>query len=118
MALLQRALIPPQHVAHPTAIQSFLTAATASSIASAITYPLILAKTRLQFRSPSGRSVYKSNLHVFTKTLRKQGLRGLYAGLEGQLVKGFLSEGIKQTLKARLEMVIVLAYGLMLRNRR
>jgi len=117
MQLLQRALIPPQHIQHPTAVQSFLTAATASSVASALTYPLILAKTRLQFRSPSGKSVYRSNLHVFARTLRKQGVRGLYAGLEGQLVKGFLSEGLKQTLKARLEMVIVLAYGLMLRSR-
>lgn len=117
MALLQRALIPPQHVAHPTALQSFLTAATASSVASAITYPLILAKTRLQFRSPTGRSVYRSTLHVFARTVKRQGVRGLYAGLEGQLVKGFMSEGLKQTLKARLEMVIVLAYGMLLRSR-
>lgn len=117
MALLQRAFIPPQHSAHPTALQSFLTAASASSVASAVTYPLILAKTRLQFRSPSGRSVYRSTLHVFIKTIRRQGVRGLYAGLEGQLAKGFLSEGLKQTLKARLEVVIVLLYGIVLGGR-
>lgn len=117
IALLQRAVIPAQHVQHPTAVQTFLTSAVASSVANTLTYPLTLAKKRLQFKSPSGRSVYRSNLHVFTKTIRRQGVAGMYAGLEGQLAKGFLSEGVKQVLKARLEMVIVLLYGMMLRRR-
>lgn len=70
-------------------------------IASAITYPLILAKTRLQFKS-SGRRLYKSNLDVFVKTFKKQGLLGLYSGIEGQILKAFLSEGLKMLIKQRL----------------
>lgn len=38
---------------------------------------------------------------MFRKTIKKRGVAGMYAGLEGQLAKGFLSEGIKLTLKDR-----------------
>lgn len=58
-------------------------------------------QTRLQFKAPSGRRLYRSNIDVFRKTIKKRGIAGMYAGLEGQLVKGFLSEGVKLTIKDR-----------------
>lgn len=62
---------------------------------------MILAKSRLMFKSPSGRRLYKSNYDVFAKTIKRYGITGLYAGLSGQLVKGFVSEGLKMTIKDR-----------------
>lgn len=41
---LKRTFVPRKHQAHPTALQTFLAGALASSIASTVTYPLILAK--------------------------------------------------------------------------
>ncbi|GAA5949084.1 hypothetical protein JCM21900_004853 [Sporobolomyces salmonicolor] len=100
-AALQRALIPARYRDHPTPLQTFLCGAFASAIASAITYPLILAKTRLQFKSPTGRALYSSPIDVFRKAYAKQGISGLYSGVESQLLKGFLSEGAKMTIKDR-----------------
>ncbi|GAA5887723.1 hypothetical protein JCM5296_004470 [Sporobolomyces johnsonii] len=104
---LKQALIPARHREHPTPMQTFLCGALASAIASAITYPLILAKTRLQFKSPTGRALYSSPIDVLRKAYAKQGISGLYSGVESQLLKGFLSEGAKLTIKDRIELLIV-----------
>ncbi|KAK4704178.1 hypothetical protein P7C70_g2034, partial [Phenoliferia sp. Uapishka_3] len=114
----QRALIPVRHLEHPTPAQVFLTSAFASSVASIITYPMILAKSRLMFKSSSGKRLYKSNLDVFQKTIRRFGVFGLYAGLSGQLAKGFFSEGVKMTLKARLELIIISLHRVLTKQRR
>ncbi|SGY34076.1 BQ5605_C002g01586 [Microbotryum silenes-dioicae] len=103
---------------HPVLLQTFLAGAFASSGASAITYPLILAKTRLQFKSPSGRRLYKSNFDVFSKTIKRYGLFGMYQGLEGQIAKAFLSEGVKLVVKERIELVIVLVARYLMKQRR
>ncbi|BGP36758.1 hypothetical protein JCM10450v2_000650 [Rhodotorula kratochvilovae] len=113
---LKRALIPAKHREHPTPSQTFLCGALASAIASAITYPLILAKTRLQFKSPTGRALYTSQLDVFRKTVAKQGFAGLYQGVESQLLKGFFSEGVKLLVKDRIELAIVLAHRVLVRQ--
>ncbi|GAA6047324.1 hypothetical protein JCM3770_001887 [Rhodotorula araucariae] len=115
-ATLKRALIPAKHREHPTPAQTFLCGALASAIASAITYPLILAKTRLQFKSPTGRALYTSQLDVFRKTVAKQGLAGLYQGVESQLLKGFFSEGVKLLVKDRIELAIVLAHRVLVQR--
>ncbi|KPV78430.1 uncharacterized protein RHOBADRAFT_40977 [Rhodotorula graminis WP1] len=112
-ATLKRALIPAKHREHPTPTQTFICGALASAVASGVTYPLILAKTRLQFKSPTGRALYRSQVDVFRKTVRKQGLKGLYQGVESQLLKGFLSEGVKLVVKDRIELLIVLAHRLL-----
>ncbi|KAL8286261.1 hypothetical protein RQP46_004749 [Phenoliferia psychrophenolica] len=114
----KRAVIPVKHLEHPTPAQVFLTSAFASSVASALTYPMILSKSRLMFKSPSGKRLYKSNVDVFRKTLKRYGLIGLYAGLTGQVVKGFFAEGIKMTIKDRLELLIVLAHRIITRQNR
>lgn len=48
--LLKRSFIPLKNREHPSPLQTFLCGAFASSVASAITYPLILAKVRLLSR--------------------------------------------------------------------
>lgn len=42
--LIKRFVIPVKHQEHPSPMQTFLAGAFASSVASAITYPLILSK--------------------------------------------------------------------------
>ncbi|SCV68518.1 BQ2448_639 [Microbotryum intermedium] len=103
---------------HPMLLQTFLAGAFASSGANAITYPLILAKTRLQFKSASGRRLYKSNFDVFSETIKKYGLFGMYQGLEGQIAKAFLSQGVKLVVKERIEWVIVLVARYLTKQRR
>ncbi|GAA5870324.1 hypothetical protein JCM16303_001964 [Sporobolomyces ruberrimus] len=107
-AALKQAFVPVQNREHPTPIQTFFCGAFASSVASLATYPLILAKTRLQFKSPTGRALYASPFDVFRRAYSKQGFAGLYAGVEGQLLKGFVNEGLKMLIKERLELIIVL----------
>ncbi|GAA6032750.1 hypothetical protein JCM8097_000773 [Rhodosporidiobolus ruineniae] len=115
-AALQRALIPAKHRQHPTPAQTFFCGALASAVASALTYPLILAKTRLQFRSPTGRALYTSQLDVFRKTVKEHGLGGLYAGVYAQLLKGFFSSGIQLLVKERIELLIILAHRILVRQ--
>ena len=87
---------------------------------------MILAKTRLQWKSPTGKLMYRSIPDVFRKTLNNSGLRGLYVGLEArerghlafvrgvgwadanlrrlssaEIAKGFLSQGVTMVLKQR-----------------
>lgn len=58
-------------------------------------------QTRLQFKSPTGRALYASPIDVFRRAYAKQGFAGLYAGVEGQLLKGFVNEGLKLLIKER-----------------
>ncbi|GAA6059079.1 hypothetical protein JCM10212_002050 [Sporobolomyces blumeae] len=109
---LKRALIPAKNREHPTPLQTFFCGAFASSLASLLTYPLILAKTRLQFKSPTGRALYSSPIDVFRRAYKRQGFAGLYAGVEGQLLKGFVNEGLKL-----IELVIVLLAQLATRRK-
>ncbi|BGP52940.1 hypothetical protein JCM8202_004021 [Rhodotorula sphaerocarpa] len=115
--LLKRVLIPARHREHPTPSQTFLSGALASAFASALTYPLILAKTRLQFKSPTGRALYKSQFDVFRKTIARQGIAGLYQGVESKIALGFFSEGVKLLFKDRIELLIVLVYRTLARQK-
>lgn len=61
------------------------------AVASTICYPLILAKIRLQWKSPSGKRLYNSMMDVFAKTVKRSGPTGLYVGLqtrEGLFMRG------------------------------
>ena len=94
----------------PTPTQTFLTSAIGNTIATTIVFPLILSKTRLQWRSPTGRRMYR-NLHdVVSKTIRKAGFKGLYQGLETQLIKGLFSFSTTMVVKQRIESLFVLLY--------
>ncbi|KAK4055203.1 hypothetical protein OIV83_000483 [Microbotryomycetes sp. JL201] len=115
--MIKRAIVPAKHRERPTPLQSFLAGAFASSLASFLVYPLILAKTRLQFKSPSGRRVFKSNLDVFRKTFRKHGIKGMYQGLDGQVTKAFVSEGVKMMMKERFELAIIVLHRFVMQRK-
>ncbi|KAF5335841.1 hypothetical protein D9757_001079 [Collybiopsis confluens] len=105
-------------VLDPTPMQAFFGGAFSNSIAVAILYPLILAKTRLQAsqKDPSLTSSQKQTLrtvmldayhgrythpdssasvpNVEAQSARKSGLEGSYQGLEMQILKGFFNQGV------------------------
>lgn len=86
-------LIPKERREKPSSLQTFVTSAIGNSISTMIVFPLILCKTRLQWRSPTGRKMYRNLLDVLRKTLRRGGIKGLYQGLDSQLIKGLFSFG-------------------------
>ncbi|KZT22520.1 mitochondrial carrier [Neolentinus lepideus HHB14362 ss-1] len=95
----------------PKPAQAFVGAALSNSIAVAILYPLILAKTRLQAsRSTSRTSSISSASYIWTEAYQRGGLRGLYQGLEVTIVKGFLSQGVTMMVKQRIEQLGIALY--------
>ncbi|KAK0241199.1 mitochondrial carrier domain-containing protein [Armillaria nabsnona] len=95
----------------PSPKEAFIGGAVSSSIAVAILYPLILAKVRLQAqRKAASTSTLGS---ILLDALKSPG--GLYQGLEMQVVKGFLGQGVSFLIKERIEQFIVESY---LRSRR
>ncbi|KAI0087111.1 mitochondrial carrier domain-containing protein [Irpex rosettiformis] len=101
----------------PSAGSAFLGAAFSNATATALLYPLILAKTQLQAHKKSlkenGNADWESQksklredggmnmLSIWERTVRKEGVGGLYQGLEAQITKGFVSEGVKMMVKQR-----------------
>jgi solute carrier family 25 (peroxisomal adenine nucleotide transporter), member 17 len=102
----------PATVLKPGPLEAFFGAATSNCLAVAILYPLILAKTRMQAISPkstdaNGRksstlgALYNVLHHAYFDEGR--GLPGLYQGLQAQLVKGFINQGVSFLVKERYE---------------
>jgi len=107
----------------PSPGQAFVGAAVSNSIAASILYPLMLAKTRLQASSATsmrevlhdaytgrGRSRATNGL-LLNSASKNKGIPGLYQGLEMQIVKGFLSQGVTFLVKGRVEQLIVETYS-------
>ncbi|KAJ7179542.1 mitochondrial carrier domain-containing protein [Mycena filopes] len=110
--------------ADPKPSQAFILAAVSNSIAAALLYPLMLAKTRLQASAATsmgevlrdaytgrGRSTNAKSLPGPGTESRNPGIAGLYQGLEMQIVKGFLSQGVTFLVKGRVEQMIVAMYS-------
>jgi len=108
--------------ANPSPGQAFLGAAVSNSIAAAILYPLMLAKTRLQATSATsmgevlrdaytGRGRSAKRLPGMEFQSANPGIPGLYQGLEMQIIKGFLSQGVTFLIKGRVEQIIVEMYS-------
>ena len=141
---------------------TFLIAAVSKAIATTITYPATLAKTRKQVSSSgsgdvdideklglNGEPEYleKPNMsstpnrlrvkrtarkalaalaslfkaqHALLLTLRKiynqEGVSGLYSGLEGEVIKGFVQHGLTMMAKERVHVGVIQMYYLLLRS--
>ncbi|KAJ9490919.1 hypothetical protein VN97_g2308 [Penicillium thymicola] len=126
---LKRTLLPrSKRDKHPPAL-TFLLAALSKVAASSITYPFSLAKTRAQVMSSDSKS--KSGTADKTKAsllasltpeilstvatiARTEGIPGLYAGLHGEVLKGFFSHGFTMLAKDAVYAFIVKSYYLLL----
>lgn len=114
-----------------SAAVTFLVAAVSKSAASSITYPFSMAKTRSQV-SGTGSSSGAESAKAATDTdsdefffmpsiisnviaiARTEGLSELYAGLRGEVLKGFFSHGFTMLAKDAVYYGIVRAYYLLL----
>ncbi|OSS54446.1 hypothetical protein B5807_00152 [Epicoccum nigrum] len=136
--VLLRLLVPQSKRDDPGAGITFLIAATSKALASTITYPFQLAKTRAQVSSqkpsdPAGetsefekagaqlrsRAVRARQRTVFATILRiaqTEGFSGLYQGLGGEVLKGFFSHGITMLMKERIHSVIISLYYSVLKS--
>ena len=154
---LLHGLIPRSQREKPGPQLTFLIAATSKAIATAITYPVSLAKSRAQVKSPTQKQETEvdekrdvpipsqlnnerlhstQNRHNVTETIKKairllsaqyaifvtlrkiyqaEGLGGLYSGLEGDLLKGFLSHGLTMAMKDSAHVGVIQLYYAMLK---
>jgi len=135
---LLRLLVKRDNRSDPGSRTTFLIAAMSKAIASTITYPFSLAKSRAQVssRSPSEPSTEpisekdtlkdassKAQKKVRRKTVfdtilaiaKEEGLLGLYQGLGGEVLKGFFSHGLTMLLKERIHKIIIQLYYLVLK---
>lgn len=130
--LLLRLLVPRAKRSDPGARITFLVAAVSKALASTVTYPFSLAKTRAQVSSQKPSSAIGETSEtskvgenrdstaararqrtVFSTILRiaeTEGLWGLYQGLGAEVLKGFFSHGITMLMKDRIHAVIISLY--------
>lgn len=90
-SILLRLLVPASQRAHPKSAVTFVLGAASNAIATLPLYPLILIKTRNQSGSDGGA----------VGIVHDEGVSGLYKGLEGQLLKGVVQQGVMMMIKQR-----------------
>lgn len=126
--LLKYALVPRSRRDRPSAAVTFFLAAISKSAASSVTYPFSLAKTRAQAPSaaqassggsaPTASAViaaFKPRILSTVVTIyRTEGIHALYAGLSGEVLKGFFSHGFTMLAKDAVYASIVKTYYLLL----
>ncbi|KAI4127875.1 MAG: hypothetical protein LQ347_004417, partial [Umbilicaria vellea] len=132
----KRSLLPRSQRDHPPPSATFLLAAVSKAIASTITYPFSLAKTRAQVTSKNvddndqeikeslenapgpgmqttERERRAARMTVFSTILhiaKTEGIAGLYVGLAGEVLKGFFSHGITMIVKEAVHKLIIKLY--------
>lgn len=89
-------LLPAKHRAHPPGIATFAIGAASNALATIPLYPLVLAKAVSMSGAESDRL-----LGPLRRIYRAEGVAGIYKGLEGQLVKGVIQQGVTMLLKQR-----------------
>jgi hypothetical protein len=129
---LIRLVVPRANRDKPGARMTFLLAAISKALASTVTYPFSLAKTRAQVSSqrPSSttgetsesgkpetpleaKAVQARQRTVFSTIMRiaqTEGVWALYQGLGAEVLKGFFSHGITMLMKDRIHAVIISLY--------
>ncbi|KAK1070285.1 hypothetical protein LTR12_006510 [Friedmanniomyces endolithicus] len=150
-----KSFLPQSRRDKPSPQLIFLLAAISKAIATSLTYPVMLAKSRAQAFTPPPRneserteksasqpgisisgnqnreakktaqsSVHKilgllSAQYAIMLTLRKiyreEGLSGLYSGIEGEVLKGFLSHGLTMMVKEKVHVGVIQLYYVLLR---
>lgn len=132
-----RLLVPRARRADPGASITFLLAAISKALASTLTYPFSLAKTRAQVSSqkPSQRTgptsesektasvVEEKALHARQRTVistiiriaQTEGVLALYQGLGAEVLKAFFSHGITMLAKDRIHTLVIQLYYLVLK---
>ncbi|KAF2464347.1 mitochondrial carrier [Lindgomyces ingoldianus] len=136
--MLLRLLVPRYRRADPGARMTFLLAAISKVLASTVTYPFSLAKTRAQvsYQKPSQptrpipetekrrdlldaaaiRTRQRTVFGTIIRIAKTEGLWALYQGLGAEMLKGFFSHGITMLMKDQIHTVIINLYYLILKS--
>lgn len=118
--------MPAAHRAHPTGRTTFILGALSNAVATAVLYPMILGKAlsisgmhvdrdqnlkgeemEEQTGTGNGRGGGRKRrakdrlIGPIADVYAKEGIRGCFRGVEGQLVKGFIQQGVTMLLKQR-----------------
>ncbi|WVF71331.1 hypothetical protein IAT40_006134 [Kwoniella sp. CBS 6097] len=112
-SVLVRTLLPARHRAHPPAALTFILAALSNALATIPLYPLVLIKVLNQSGKDKGKGRQGQEVGMFgmlIKIIKRGGIRTLYTGLEGQLVKGLVQQGVMMLVKQRVEQAVIKAY--------
>ncbi|PWY71722.1 hypothetical protein BO70DRAFT_382034 [Aspergillus heteromorphus CBS 117.55] len=125
--VLKFSLLKKDKRQRPSAMATFLLAALSKSAASSVTYPFSMAKTRAQVagNQPSsadggakqedeGISLTPAIIGNVLAIARTEGMATLYAGLPGEVLKGFFSHGFTMLAKDAVYSAIVKSYYLLL----
>ncbi|KAF2263280.1 mitochondrial carrier [Lojkania enalia] len=135
--ILLRLLVPESRRSDPGARITFLLAAISKALASTVTYPFSLAKTRAQMssemlsetsrptsetekreersRSKVSQARRRTVFGTIFRIAKAEGLWALYQGLGAEVLKGFFSHGITMLVKDQIHVVIVNLYYLVLK---
>lgn len=134
----KRTLLPLKHRSDPPPQATFLLAAISKAIASTVTYPFSLAKSRAQASSgyvshseiddndrlSKGSDSTAKRLksyapsNVFSTILciaQTEGMGALYEGLAAEVLKGFFSNGITMLVKEKVHKLIIQLYYIVLK---
>ncbi|KAJ5665836.1 Mitochondrial substrate/solute carrier [Penicillium maclennaniae] len=123
--VLKYSLLPRSKREKPSPAVTFFLAALSKSVASSITYPFSLAKTRAQAmgNAPKPTSSESKSLSAaltpkifaaVSEIYRAEGVPGLYSGLRGEVLKGFFSHGFTMLAKDAVYASIVKTYYILL----
>lgn len=127
--VLKYSLLSREKREKPSPFTTFLLAAISKAAASSVMYPFSMAKTRAQVakngdsNGQEKQSSTSSNplaavtpeiLTTVNTIARTEGLAALYAGLPGEVLKGFFSHGFTMLTKDAVYSVIVKSYYLLL----
>ena len=112
----------------PGLLMAFLPAALAKAFASATMYPLSLAKARSQAAKggggaggggasseTAGRGPPRNVLASIPYIARTEGVQALYAGIAGEVLKGFFAHGLTMLVKERIHSQVINLYMLLAR---
>ncbi|KAF9662144.1 hypothetical protein SADUNF_Sadunf18G0022700 [Salix dunnii] len=75
-------------------IETLLIGSAAGAMSSSATFPLEVARKRMQVGALSGRQVYKNVIHALASILEQEGIQGLYKGLGPSCMKMVPAAGI------------------------
>ncbi|KAL2053447.1 hypothetical protein ABVK25_006441 [Lepraria finkii] len=127
---LKRSLLPRSKRSDPPPQAPFFLAAISKTMASTITYPFSLAKSRLQASTSkdqeanstsvkldpqSWRSVPRNVFTTIVQIAQTEGFGALYEGLGGEVMKGFFSHGITMIVKDAVHKLVIHLYYAMLK---
>lgn len=85
------------------AAYSFIIGAFAKIVATVCTYPYIMAKVRLQYKSSDNNApIYTGTINVIASILKEEGFFGLYTGLRAQMLKSVLGAALMFMGKEKL----------------